>query len=174
MPFQPGTRVPKMRRDMASERAKAVGERIKARREQLQMTQEDLARKTGSSAITGNVISRWERGANRPVQDNLDLLTAALEVPEGYLAFGNERPVPMPAAAADTQLLDRLSGIESRLGELVEVFRSATAPGVELLVQNALRDLGVDPEALPRTSPVAQPPAAPARKPPRRRRQANG
>jgi transcriptional regulator with XRE-family HTH domain len=171
MPFTPGTRVPKMPRHMASERARQIGQRIKARREQLQLTQEELARKTQSSAITGNVISRWERGSNRPSQSNLELLAGALEIAEGYLTFGNERPAP---PVPDGQLLDRLAGIEARLGELVGIFRSATAPGLEALVANALRDLGVDPASLPRTSPESQPPAAPARKPPRRRRQANG
>jgi transcriptional regulator with XRE-family HTH domain len=173
LPFQPGTRIPKMPRAMASERARQIGERIKARREQLQLTQEELARKTEAPAITGNVISRWERGSNRPSQPNLEALANALEVAEGYLTFGNERPAPVPAAV-DGQLLDRLAGIEARLGELVDVFRGATAPGIETLVQAALRDLGVDPATLPRTSPADQPPAAPARKPPRRRRQANG
>src|SRR5438128_1736657 len=127
MPFTPGTRTPKMRRDMASERARAVGERIKARRLQLQMTQEELARKTGSSAITGNVISRWERGSNRPSQSNIELLAGALEIAEGYLTFGNDRPAP---AVPDGQLLDRLAGIEARLGELVGIFSAATAPGL--------------------------------------------
>lgn len=163
-----------MRTCMASERAKAIGERIRERRQVLGLTQEELARKTESTTITGNVISRWERGENRPSDTSLELLAAGLELEVGYLRFGNDRPLSLPTPRDDSQFLDRLDRIENHLGTIAEALRSATAPGLETLVQNALRDLGVDPEALPRTSPAAQPPAAPARKPPRRRRQANG
>lgn len=156
---------------MANERAKAIGERLKARREQLQLTQEEVARRTDAPGITGNVISRWERGKNRPSDGNLEEMATALEIDAGYLRFGNDRPVVIPPPADNGQLLDRLAGIEARLGELVGIFSVATAPGLEALVAGALRDLGVDP-ALLRTSPAAPPPAGRASKPRARRRQA--
>lgn len=171
MPFQAAPEVPSIWRGMAkSERAAQIGERIRERRKQLDLTQEDLARKTQSKAITGNVVSRWENGRNRPSADNLTEIAEALGVDDSYLLFGQSAPHGVPAPAND-KLLEHLAGIEARLGELVAAVSLAKAPDLGEMVASTLKALGV--EAPPRTSGAAPKRASAASKPPRRRR-ANG
>jgi transcriptional regulator with XRE-family HTH domain len=166
MPFNALATSPNMRHDMArDERTRAIGERIKECRERLHLTQEELARMTSAATITGNVISRWERGRNRPSQPNLEELAAALGVEQGYLMFGKDRPGSAAAALSSREIVTELQNIGAQLGELVGVLRGQ-APGIETLVADALKTLGVDPAALPHNadgSPSLAPPAPPSR-----------
>jgi transcriptional regulator with XRE-family HTH domain len=53
-----------------------IGIRIRARREELNLSQEDLARRL---ELDQREISRWERGRVRPSGDSLHRLGSALE-----------------------------------------------------------------------------------------------
>lgn len=68
---------------MAAEYLERMGARIRARREELHLTQEDVARRF-PGRTTGNQISRWERGANRPGDQQLEALAKVLDVPVAY------------------------------------------------------------------------------------------
>lgn len=68
---------------MASEHVKRMGARIKERREELGMTQRQLADAVGG-ATDGNQVSKWERGANRPTDARLELIARALHVEPSY------------------------------------------------------------------------------------------
>lgn len=148
---------------MGTDRAREIGERLRERREALGLTQEEVARRCESPRITGNVVSRWERGRNRPSASNLEEVAGALGLDVSYLLFGRASA----AAAHDGEVVDQLRGINERLGELVELARVRSAPEVGEIVALALRTLGVDPQALPRSEPESLPPAASA---PRSRR----
>ena len=63
-----------------------LGDAVKRRREQLGMTQKELAIKTGFSARTG--ISKIEMGQVEPSIDRLKLLAKALDTSVEYLVYG--------------------------------------------------------------------------------------
>jgi transcriptional regulator with XRE-family HTH domain len=62
--------------EAAYEQAFGVGERIAARREQLHLTQEQVAQRAG---IRQSEISRIERGKANPTQSTLEKVAAALD-----------------------------------------------------------------------------------------------
>lgn len=156
---------------MASERAKAVGDRIKQRRMELQLTQEELAQMTPSLTVTGNVISRWERGRNRPSHQYMEELAGALGVSSAWLLFGQSES-PAAAAPANDQLLERLAAIEQRLDSLThlgDISKSMASlievlsvprdeAGVHGAVDHALSIL--DGQAPPRTGDAGETPSA--------------
>lgn len=61
----------------------AMGQRVKARREELGLTQEDLAKKLGYSHKTS--ISRIESGTNEIPQSKMTAFADALNTSVGYL-----------------------------------------------------------------------------------------
>ena len=60
-----------------------VGERIKARREQLNMTQDELAKKVGYTSRSS--VAKVEANANGMVQSKLILFANALQTTPAYL-----------------------------------------------------------------------------------------
>lgn len=139
---------------MSSERAREIGSRIRERREALGFTQDELARMTERPAISGNVISRWERGRNRPQSDSVDALATALGVSSAYLTFGREQaPASSPADTATLEAMrEHLAGIDAKLGTLVSLLGGE---GQDLggLVETVLAQLGG--QAPPRSGDVA-------------------
>lgn len=63
---------------MAAEHVQALGERIRLRREELGMTQDEVARAMQGS-VDGQRISKWERGENRPRDESLEDLARVLK-----------------------------------------------------------------------------------------------
>lgn len=72
-------------RHEGSERAKAIGGRIKQARENLGLSQHDLAIQLGTTA---GAVGQWERGANSPSAMNMEKLPELLKVSADYLLFG--------------------------------------------------------------------------------------
>lgn len=68
---------------MAAEYLERMGERIRQRREEFGLTQEELARQMPGQ-VTGARISLWERGKNRPRDDSLESLAKVLKVDVAY------------------------------------------------------------------------------------------
>ena len=56
-------------------------EKLKARRKELKMTQNDIADQLG---ITYQAYSAWERGIKQPSREKINLLEQILNVPKGY------------------------------------------------------------------------------------------
>jgi transcriptional regulator with XRE-family HTH domain len=107
---------------MASEHVKRMGARIKDRREELGMTQRQLADQVGG-ATDGNQVSKWERGSNRPSDAKLERLAVALKVDPSY--FHTPPPLRetgdlMGAFDGETQL-DRIEGMLEALVEHFEL-----------------------------------------------------
>lgn len=71
-----------------------IGHRIKARREQLQMTQEELAKKIGYKSKT--TIAKIENGTNDIVQSKVCDFAKALNTTPAYLMGWEESEQPTP------------------------------------------------------------------------------
>jgi transcriptional regulator with XRE-family HTH domain len=176
MPFHTAPVPSNMRRRMPTEakqqKAREIGERIKRCRERIGWTQDQLARHTDNPSITGNAISRWERGQVMARTTSLEHLAAAMGVEAGYLIFGSG--ASRAAGATSDEVLglieQRLTSIDAHLERLADVFTAGgREPRIAELVRQALARLD---EALPRTEGAAPPRATPARRAPRKRRAA--
>jgi transcriptional regulator with XRE-family HTH domain len=64
-----------------------VGVRLRARRQELQISQQELGRRLG---ITFQQVQKYETGSNRMSAGRLNDISAALEVPISYFFGGNE------------------------------------------------------------------------------------
>lgn len=64
-----------------------LGERIRARRVELGMTQEELADRLFMSSRS---VRRWEQGVMRPTRANRRALSKALRVRDGYWKSGED------------------------------------------------------------------------------------
>lgn len=120
---------------MAAEHVVRMGARIKARREEVGLTQRELAEKIPGKS-DGNQVSKWERGEHRVSDDTLEHIARALDVDAGY--FMVAEPVPGSAdlvgALAEQSQLDR---IEAKLDELLDAVRDADGEAVEAELDDA-------------------------------------
>lgn len=66
-----------------------VSARIKERRKELKLTQQELADKIGVSLMT---VLRWEKGERTPNTSIMPQLSSALNVSAGYLMGMEEKP----------------------------------------------------------------------------------
>jgi transcriptional regulator with XRE-family HTH domain len=80
-----------------AEEARLIGARARERRDELGLSQGEVARRMPGST-QGADVSRWERGKHRPQPDALDHLAAALETTVADLIAGplSERPEKGP------------------------------------------------------------------------------
>ncbi len=102
---------------MAAEHLRRLAGRIKERRLELELSQDELARRIGGKT-TGTYVSRWERGANEP--SDLDAVADALETTVADLASGpvaerKPKPVEAPDLLGTLNGPDRLTLIEAKL-----------------------------------------------------------
>lgn len=88
--------------------AKEFGQRVKTRRKELEMTQEELADKLG--LLTPQHISRIERGVSACSIDMLLELSEALHISTDFLLTGKKAPIDdLKAQLQDT--LKRLNAL---------------------------------------------------------------
>ena len=76
----------------------SIGRRIKARREELGLTQRELAARLGYSGHT--TLARIETGRTDPPQSRIVAIAKALDVAPGYLLGGSSTPEGLGALAA--------------------------------------------------------------------------
>ncbi|HBR2946670.1 TPA: helix-turn-helix domain-containing protein [Klebsiella pneumoniae] len=105
------------------------GERIRARRKELNLTQRSLAKLVKVAHVT---ISQWETGDSEPGGKNLFALSNALQCNPTWILYGDEsttpgEPVtsPQPLDERETELLSLFSALpesekERHLSELRE------------------------------------------------------
>lgn len=113
---------------MAAEYLSRMGERIRARREELGLSRADVAREMPGKT-NENAIYRWELGKHRPHDDALEALAQVLKVSTTYFMADapdkSSTPDPFESTAGGAQLdrieeavLDisrRLAGLEKAL-----------------------------------------------------------
>jgi transcriptional regulator with XRE-family HTH domain len=102
--------------------SREIGERVKKRRQELRITQEELAERLG---VTYQQIQRYENGVNRLNVENIQVIANALDVPVSYF-FGNSRK-----DKASEELTSYLPGDENRL---LGYFRRIKAKSLKGLV----------------------------------------
>ncbi|EBG6922940.1 helix-turn-helix domain-containing protein [Salmonella enterica subsp. enterica] len=68
-----------------------IGERIRARRKELKLTQKSLAKALKLSDVS---ISQWERDDSQPTGKNLFALTNVLKCSPTWILFGDEDQTP--------------------------------------------------------------------------------
>ncbi|EMN1953037.1 helix-turn-helix domain-containing protein [Citrobacter koseri] len=68
-----------------------IGERIRARRKELKLTQKSLAKALKLSDVS---ISQWERDDSEPTGKNLFALTKVLKCSPTWILFGDEDQTP--------------------------------------------------------------------------------
>ena len=113
-----------------------LGSRIKWRRDQLDMTQEELADLLG---VVQQSVQKWEAGRSRPRGKRMDALTAALQVSEAWLT-GRDDNIPeltnkmlnreQPAATKDEEIAPgviRRYGSDGRSYFVLTATRGSTA-----------------------------------------------
>lgn len=131
-----------------------LGRVLRSAREELRVTQEDLAAMVGTSRVA---VSRWESGAQPPSRGPLRRWASAL----GILAGGRREIITV--VDSTRQLLDVLRHDPVRLSELspeqFEIFVAERLDRMGYLVQRTgtttLRDGGIDIIALPKNPNVA-------------------
>ena len=104
---------------MAAAYLKRVGERIRERRDELGLSQRELAEQLPGKA-DGNQVSKWERGLHRPSDDTLEHIAKILSVDVAYFLAATPEPGTGDLLAAfdgETQL-DR---IERKLDALIRM-----------------------------------------------------
>ena len=98
---------------------KRIGKRLKQRREELGLTQEDLAEKLG---LTPNYISTVERGASFPRCEKLILLLNGLETSaDAVFCDVLTHSAPAKASILSEQISDLPSVEQQRILDMVEL-----------------------------------------------------
>jgi transcriptional regulator with XRE-family HTH domain len=107
---------------MAAEHVRALGERIRLRREELGMTQDEVARQM-KGTVDGQRISKWERGENRPRDESLEDLARVLQTTAlALLAPTTDAPTPspFPERTIEGALAGILAQIQAQLAQQTE------------------------------------------------------
>jgi transcriptional regulator with XRE-family HTH domain len=115
---------------MAAEYLERMGARIRDRREELGLTQDDVARRMPGK-ITHNRISLWERGKNRPRDDALESLAGVLGVPVSYFMMSEPDKTKTPDLAgvmAPDESRSQLDAIERKLDMILAALALIPAP----------------------------------------------
>ena len=130
--------------------------RVRLRREQLGLSQEELARRMGYRSRSS--ITKLEKGINDLPQSKVEELAQALETtPAALLGLGAPcacppgfEPLPANGRPAHPELLSRLLRIcfQQRRKQLGGIFRRAALPGLEKSLHDACIDPALRPEAL--------------------------
>lgn len=110
-----------------------IGRKIRLRRVQLGLSQEELAERLG---ISYQQVQKYEKGASQLTVDRLQEMARSLSVPIDYFL----KDLPKVGAIHELPLRDRLSTEEKRL---LKQYRSIPNPGARLallrLVQVVIR-----------------------------------
>lgn len=113
-----------MKRDLGRVRrraAESVGERIRRRRKEIGLTQQQLAAAAG---VNQGFISEIERGLAKPRRRTIDALAVALDTPQGVLVGGgSDHDNPQPRETRPLPLLGSIpAGPPSQSQEQLEMF----------------------------------------------------
>lgn len=90
----------------------SVGERIRARRKELRLTQKELSAKVGVSHVS---ISQWEKDETAPRGDNLMSLSRALGVSADFITSGEDSVSNVSPADMGSKRIPVLSYVQAGL-----------------------------------------------------------
>lgn len=113
---------------MARAHVQRIGERIRQRRDELGLTQRELARAM-PGATDSQRVSTWERGIHKPHPDHLEALAKVLDVDVAY--FYGDTPAPGTAdlmgALVQQEKGDQLDRLEKKVDALLSGLNEARA-----------------------------------------------
>lgn len=115
----------------------SVGERIRARRKELRLTQKDLASKVGVSHVS---ISQWEKDETAPRGDNLLALAKALGVSALFISTGAESGSNVTPIEMGTKKIPLLSFVQAGMWTESSEIRSYDGGMNYLLVEDDCSD----------------------------------
>lgn len=123
-----------------------IGERIKNRREELGMTQDELARKCGYKSRSS--INKIELSRDLPLK-KVSLMADVLQTTPGYLMGWEDMPYDYIVDAGGNDILielKKLSPIEAKkIAGLYEMYQNAS-PGIQAAVEQILKEAQHKPE----------------------------
>ncbi|EPD6700934.1 helix-turn-helix domain-containing protein [Cronobacter dublinensis] len=96
----------------------SIGERIRARRTEMNYTQRTLAKALKISHVS---VSQWERDDSEPTGKNLFALSKALRCSPTWILFGDDEREPQPPSEEKQQILNE------RHKELIDLFDALPA-----------------------------------------------
>lgn len=113
---------------VASEIAARIGRRLRQRRDELGLTQKQVAKAMPSPDVEPQRISDWERGYNKPTERYLNELVIALKVPDISWFYETEEqdeetPDVLGALNGNSTQLDRIERAIKNLDEQVRKLR---------------------------------------------------
>lgn len=160
---------------LMAEHIERVGRRIRERRDELGMTQGELARKLSGNPDAAQV-SRWERGIHEPSASRKEEIAAALDTTvadlmAGPIADRPEKPTETPDPLAvynrnnqDSARLKRLEDLALKNAETLEAGQQALATALRILGDEVLPALArLQPTPKPRTAAKSRPKGRQAR-----------
>ncbi|EOZ4594488.1 S24 family peptidase [Morganella morganii] len=115
-----------------------MNERIKARRTQLNMTQQSLAKMLGVSRVS---VTKWETGVTKPDGENLHMLAKSLDVSPEWLLFGGNEPLSTELISARKTIAVKQIPVISAVqaGDWTSTYASATIDDVLRWVNTTAR-----------------------------------
>lgn len=115
-----------------------MNERIKARRMQLNMTQQSLAKMLGVSRVS---VTKWETGVTKPDGENLHMLAKSLDVSPEWLLFGGNEPLSTELVSARKTIAVKQIPVISAVqaGDWTSTYASATIDDVLRWVNTTAR-----------------------------------
>ena len=111
-----------------------VGQRVRARRKMLSMSQTELGKQLG---VTFQQVQKYERGTNRIGSSRLFRVSNALDVPVAFFFEGAETKLPGYNAAAEG--VDDATYEKQETKELVEAYYKIADPRIRKKVVGLAR-----------------------------------
>ena|ERR1700722_2199281 len=112
-----------------------IGERLRALREEKQLSQGDIQERTG---LSRNYVSRVENGHTVPVVETLEKFARALEVPTYQLFYDGEKAQTLPKRETADDNLWGSSGKDARmLHQFCHLFNRMEKGNQELILFTA-------------------------------------
>lgn len=119
---------------------RVVGQRLRWRRRELKLTQEQLGEKLG---LTFQQVQKYEKGINRISAGRLFEVAEVLTVPVSYFYEGVENMLGNgPLSVRETDQPPALPHIDGEAIELVTAFKKITDPALRRSLLNTIKAAG--------------------------------
>jgi len=113
-----------------------VGQRLRWRRRELRLTQEQLGERLG---LTFQQVQKYEKGVNRISAGRLFEMASQLSVPIGYFYDGVDEVVSSQLAVQENGEDPELPLIDSESMELIAAFQKISDPDLRRSLLNTIR-----------------------------------
>ncbi|MEL6830092.1 MAG: helix-turn-helix transcriptional regulator [Pseudomonadota bacterium] len=115
---------------------RVVGQRLRWRRRELRLTQEQLGERLG---LTFQQVQKYEKGVNRISAGRLFEMASQLSVPIGYFYEGADEVVSSQLAVQESAEAPELPLIDAQSMELIAAFQKIKDPDLRRSLLNTIR-----------------------------------